>query len=320
MIVQLYVLSNFVVNSTFFSEKLVAKGVRYSYYLCMHPEEITIKWLGASGFELRYGKRLVLVDPFLSRPYDATPRLPITRQDYRKFDMLLATHAHFDHFADVPYLAATVDAHIFMPRCGKKDVKKAWRTLHQSARTGNPDKWHAYEETGRIRLDELRVTPLPGFHEVFDVPTVWEAIKRIFGHTPRNEAIRRGLDLVRMHPYGPTYAMHFDWQDRGSRMLFFGSLSRHVYNVTPDTGRTDVLAIPYCPANRQWMKETARLVQRFQPKALLVHHFDLWLPPITLNLDLKTWRDRMEAQFPDVPIYFPKPLKEFTLEDVLAGK
>ena len=286
----------------------------------MHPEEITLKWLGVAGFELRFGKRQALVDPFLSRPYDAKPRLPITRQDYKDFDLLIATHTHFDHFADVPYLAATVDAPVYLPRCGRKDIKKEWRSLHRSARTGNPDKWHSLEDTGRIRLDELTVTPLKTFHEVFDAPMVLGAVKRIFNYSPRSEAVKRGLNLAGTHPYGPNYAMHFDWRSRGSRMLFFGSLSRHVYRVSAELGQSDVLAIPYCPANRQWMKESARLVQRFQPKAIMVHHFDLWLPPITNDLDLKKWRDKMQARFPGLPIYFPKPLKEFTLEDVLAGK
>jgi len=286
----------------------------------MHPEEITLKWLGVSGFEIRFGKKLALVDPFLSRPYDAKPRLPITRHDYKNLDLLIATHAHLDHFADVPYLAATVDTPVFFPRCGKKDIKKAWRSLHRSARTGNPDKWHTLEATSRIRMDEVTVTPLRAFHEVLDAGTVWDATKRIFGHSERNEAVRRGLKLATTHTYGPNYALHFDWRSRGSRMLFFGSLSRHVYRVGADLGAMDVLAVPYCPANRQWMKETARLVHRFQPRALLVHHFDLFMPPVTFDLDLKTWRSKMEAQFPKMPIYFPKPLKEFTLEDVLAGK
>jgi len=286
----------------------------------MHPEEITLKWLGTAGFEIRFGKRFVLIDPFLSRPYDAVPRLPVTRQDYKDFDLLLATHAHFDHFADVPYLAATVDAPVHMPKCGRKEVKKAWRSLHRSARTGNPDKWRSLEETSRIRMDELTITPLRTKHEIFDVPTIWDGIKRIFSHSPRNEAIKRGLELASTHPYGPTFAMHFDWNSRGSRMLFFGSLSRHVYGVTPDSGRTDVIAVPYCPANRQWMKETTRLVKRFQPRALLLHHFDLWMPPITNDLDLKSWRNKMKSQFPNMPIYFPKPLKNFTMEDILAGK
>ena len=282
----------------------------------MHPEEISLKWLGAAGFEVRFRNRLVLVDPFLSRPADSIPRIAVTPQDYRKFDLLVASHGHFDHFMDVPYLAVTVDAPVYVPQAAKKDIRDEWRRQHPSARAGNPDQWRALEDTDHIKLDDLTVTPIRSFHEVFDVPTVAEAAGRIFSKRPLWDSIKRGLKAVSTHPYGNTHLLHFDWGSRGTRMMFVGSLARHVYGLTAENGRVDVLALPYCPANRQWMKETERLIRRFQPRAILVHHFDKFYPPIIGDMNMVTWKREIQSMFPGIPIKVPQLLKPFTLEDV----
>lgn len=286
----------------------------------MHPEEITLKWLGSGGFEFRFQNRLMLIDPFFSRPYDAIPRLPISRQDYKKYDLLLSTHAGFNQFADVPYLAATVDAPVYVPECGRKDLKKVWKNLHHSARTGNPDNWRSIENTGKIKLGELSMTPLTTSSAGFDFANAWELAKRLLGYSPPDEAVKRGLAFSTTHPLGPSFAMYMDWKERGSRMLFFGSLSKHVFNVTPDAGRVDVLAIPYFPNNRQNNRDTARLVERFQPEAIIVHQFDQWLPPITTPRNTNEFKSKLRARFPGLPVYVPEPLKSFTLEDVLGAK
>jgi len=298
----------------------LSKGLGKVIIFTMHPEEITLKWLGAGGFEIALGDKVVLVDPFLSRPFDAQPTFSITRQQFKNFNLLVCTHARFEHFADAPYLAATVDAPVYMPRCGRKDIKRAWRSLHRSARNGNPDKWFPLEETGRIRIGELTATPLKTVREGFDASGAWNMLRRTAGYSPRSEGLKRSLAYAAAHPYGPSYAMHMDFNHRGSRMLFFGSLPKHVFRVTPVTGRVDVLAVPFVSDDRRQMKEIARLVERFQPRAILAHHFDLWLPPVSGKPDVNQWRARFEARFPHTPVYFPDPLKNFTLEDVLGDK
>lgn len=99
--------------------------------------EVSLKYLGAAGWEITDGRTVILVDPYLSRVrhalYEPTPAPPgdsrrvftdddtvapdtaaidarITRADY-----VLVHHSHFDHVMDVPYIArktgATVVGH-----------------------------------------------------------------------------------------------------------------------------------------------------------------------------------------------------------------
>lgn len=282
----------------------------------MHPEEISLKWLGASGFEIRFKDRLILVDPLLSRPYDSTPSVSLTPYDYKKFDILIATHGHFDHFQDVPYLAVTVDAPVYIPRAGKKDIREQWRKVHYSARLGNPDKWYALEDTHRIQLDELTITPIRTEAESFDPSTVVDAVGRIFGRKPLWDSIKRGLKAMTSYPFGNSHMLHLDWKEKGARIMFAGGLTKHAYGLTADNSATDILALPVAPINKDWMKETERLIRRLQPSVVIAHHFDNFYPPITADVNIHKWKNEVQAMFPKLRIYIPKINERFTLEDV----
>jgi L-ascorbate metabolism protein UlaG (beta-lactamase superfamily) len=56
---------------------------------------VALRWLGASGFTFRVGKRMLAVDPYLTLPW---------------CDCILVTHSHFDHLFDVPAIAKRTGA------------------------------------------------------------------------------------------------------------------------------------------------------------------------------------------------------------------
>jgi L-ascorbate metabolism protein UlaG (beta-lactamase superfamily) len=56
---------------------------------------VALRWLGASGFTFRVGKRMLAVDPYLTLPW---------------CDCILVTHSHFDHLSDVPAIAKRTGA------------------------------------------------------------------------------------------------------------------------------------------------------------------------------------------------------------------
>ncbi len=69
----------------------------------------TFRWLGVGGVQLRYGDRILLIDPFLSRPSFKQvlfkclrPNVELLRQEIPTADAILVTHAHYDHLMDVP--------------------------------------------------------------------------------------------------------------------------------------------------------------------------------------------------------------------------
>ncbi|SCL17392.1 L-ascorbate metabolism protein UlaG, beta-lactamase superfamily [Micromonospora pallida] len=85
----------------------------------------TFRWLGTSGWRIDIGARTVLVDPYLSRfdtglfnpPFN--PATPLTVDVSRIADhpgtpqTILVTHTHWDHYNDVPHIAAQSGARVF---------------------------------------------------------------------------------------------------------------------------------------------------------------------------------------------------------------
>lgn len=84
---------------------------------------LSMRWLGVAGWELAFGGRSLLFDPYLSRmPYQGEdgaldPRLPLRvdgaavarvagEQLVGPPELILVSHGHFDHIADVPELLA----------------------------------------------------------------------------------------------------------------------------------------------------------------------------------------------------------------------
>ncbi|MCT2584544.1 MBL fold metallo-hydrolase [Actinophytocola gossypii] len=85
----------------------------------------TFRWLGTAGWRIDVGDRTLLVDPYLSRFRTGLFDPPFNPETDLKVDTtriadhpgepetILVTHTHWDHFNDVPYIAARSGARVF---------------------------------------------------------------------------------------------------------------------------------------------------------------------------------------------------------------
>ncbi|GAA2146854.1 MBL fold metallo-hydrolase [Glycomyces algeriensis] len=84
---------------------------------------VRLRWLGTNAWEFTAGAATVLIDPWVSRfptgaytPEGADPETKIEVHEdvidehLPKADTILVTHGHWDHIADVPYLASRTGA------------------------------------------------------------------------------------------------------------------------------------------------------------------------------------------------------------------
>jgi L-ascorbate metabolism protein UlaG (beta-lactamase superfamily) len=83
---------------------------------------VSFKWFGTDGWEISFGNRTILFDPWFSRfdsgflagKFNANAVLPLDEalinQHIKKADQILIGHGHWDHMADVPYIAKKTNA------------------------------------------------------------------------------------------------------------------------------------------------------------------------------------------------------------------
>jgi len=74
-----------------------------------------VLWLGQAGFRITTpGGKVIVIDPWVR----TNPKTPAQFKDLHalgKVDLILVTHAHFDHFADAPDLAKMHNAPMYGP-------------------------------------------------------------------------------------------------------------------------------------------------------------------------------------------------------------
>jgi len=91
--------------------------------------QVNLKYLGTAGWKINDDKITILIDPYISRVKLGTghpddKRKTLLRSDYYesdsnlidslidKVDFILVHHSHFDHLADVPYIAKKTGAKV----------------------------------------------------------------------------------------------------------------------------------------------------------------------------------------------------------------
>jgi hypothetical protein len=133
-------------------------------------------------------------------------------------------------------------------------------------------------------------------------------------------AIPAGIRWAMHHLFGNCFAFHFRFPLRGTTLLYFGNLTQQVHEMN-GIDRVDVLAIPYCPANKKWLRQSQHLIERFQPEVTLVHHFDNFLNPFTLSkyMDLGDYRKALHEKCPDARFYFSKFRREVDLGEIAGA-
>ena len=83
--------------------------------------ELTFRWLGVQGIELRCAGKTLLIDPFFTRPClgdmlslrRVTPNRALSTRLAPACDAILVTHPHHDHILDVPDLALHSGAPVY---------------------------------------------------------------------------------------------------------------------------------------------------------------------------------------------------------------
>jgi L-ascorbate metabolism protein UlaG (beta-lactamase superfamily) len=238
---------------------------------------VNLRWLGVDGWEITFGRQTVLVDPWLSRtpgglfsrPFDPRAFLstPLTLEEalidehVKKADLILLGHGHYDHAADVPYIArktgATVigtESHINLLRAYAVPEAKL-----VSCKGGEFMQFDGYTVEALPSLHSLQPSmkvPIPGrFSSVPPAP-------RTIGDMPEGDTLAYVLTV------GDSFRLFL--------MSSANFVERSIAGLKPDVALLAPLA------RRQIHDFTPRLLRALNyPKVVLPTHWDNWERPLT---------------------------------------
>lgn len=269
----------------------------------------TVRWLGAAGLELTTGNRVLLLDPYLSRPSKwqslARPLEPDReriREYLRSLDGevsgLLVGHTHSDHVLDVPELAGQTGTTAYGTR-SLANLLSAY---------GLEDRAVVAEPGAEYRIGPFVARAFRSRHG-----------KVVFGKIPFPGEIERGLrPPLRVHRYrhGGPLAWHVAVD--GTRYLHLGSADF----LAEELEDMDVDVLFVCAAGRQFTPDfTRKLLHLVRPQVVVPIHFDDFSAPLSANTEPKRLPGVKLDQFvreinecdPSAKVIVPEPFSALDL-------
>src|SRR5229473_83831 len=283
---------------------------------------VTLKYLGAAGWEISDGTTAILIDPYLSRingpappgghsmPGDnrraygwndiASPDVAAIDARIKRADFLLITHTHYDHVLDVPYIALKTHA-IVIGTESTENVMRAYSVPEEQLMTvrGGED-----YEFGTFSLKVI-----PSIHSPLDH-------KRYFSSATAPAGMKAPLTLEQIHPEGGTlaYLIRFD----GHQILVFGGMNyieREIVGLEPD------VALVGAGASRKEIYDySGRLMRDLHyPAIVLPTHWDNFLAPYGASQQLAlealhSFVQEIVAASPKTRVIVPKYFEPIPLD------
>ncbi len=258
-------------------------------------QTIKLKWLGTAGFHILFEGRELLLDPYLSRPAEATPAIRARAADFLGVSLILISHGHFDHAMDAAALARVSGARVCAPRKTCRILEK--QGLDPAALSPN-------EETPSLEWNGVDIRIVPSRHIKIDTPLILRTLIRAL----RDGIFFQMLPLLKNYPLGSNSDFLFDFS--GYRLLFSGSgggdwsalarLEPHCY-LLPFAGRSDVT------------DHYIRALRILRPETVVLQHFDDFFPSFSPETPVEEFRARLERELPAIRLIVPEAEEEFSL-------
>jgi L-ascorbate metabolism protein UlaG (beta-lactamase superfamily) len=268
----------------------------------LKPKDVELKWLGVAGWEIRTGRTIVLVDPFLTRKdrfLDAewkTDEEAVLRV-INGANYIFAGHSHIDHIGDIPFIAK---------RFGSKVIGS--RTTTNIALTAGVDKSQLITIQGGEKFDfkDFTVQVIESQHGV---------LKRSGRQRqPRSEEILKpwpGPIMGNLFVEGGSYLYLFTFGNHRVLHQSTGNfIEENLKGLEPD------VAILAENSNYDW----APALKILRPKLVIVHHFDEWRAPLSYGISRSNIKraQRLEQEVKavdkEIKVIIPQFLTTYTLE------
>ena len=249
--------------------RLIMKPLRRDLFNHFHytepltTDEIQLTWLGTAGFAIEASGRVLLIDPFVSRPgfrhsltHRLTPSIEAIRTHVPRADAIVCGHSHHDHIMDVPDIARLTGAQVI-----------------GSASTCNLCRAHGLtsqqlvEEPGEIEIGPFRITMRPSLHG-----------RAVLGRVPMQGTMPAGLrPPLRLSDYRTGGTSGIQVEVAGLSIFHLGSADFHPETI--EGLRCDLLT-PCLVGREHHEGYTAKLLDSLKPRAVIPNHFDNFFRPL----------------------------------------
>jgi L-ascorbate metabolism protein UlaG (beta-lactamase superfamily) len=230
-----------------------------------------LTWLGTAGFQIKTGRQVFLIDPYLSRNTAARPRQPFTPEDLSDTDHIFVSHGHFDHIFDIPAIASRTGCRVYC-------CPVAAETLRQNGLRG--DLIHEVKQDDYpVALEGYQARAFYSHHVKFDRWLLAKTLARI------NFRIPRYLPLMKAYPAGQVLSWQFEIE--GRILQHFGSAGSTPEELERlNEQKIDILFVPL-QGHTRICDIALRYLQALKPRMVIVHHQDDFFPPISTYVDIR---------------------------------
>ncbi len=246
-----------------------------------------LKWYGTATIIMEENEESILFDPFVAMRQQPQG---YTHHDATGINHILITHGHFDHLVDVPELVRDTEKVVYCSQVAAETLQ-AQGVSSKNIRTITPG--------DTFQIGPFNVGVWRGEHIKFDGKLIATTLfnRRLIKHRENMKKIAR---LNRSFPQGEVLV--FEVEAQGKKVLHLGSLNLEDGTTYPD--RVDLLTIPF--QGRSDINDYAlKFVERLQPEAVYLHHFDDTFPPVSREVNYQRFLSQMEKKFPGVKIIIP---------------
>lgn len=255
-----------------------------------------ITWYGTAAIRLEENGEVILVDPFsrinpkLERP---------SMEEFGDADIILNTHPHFDHLYHAPSILKRTNAKIYGSKTMRETLKNRGVNTEKKVKI--------VSDYDAIKTRETNIIVYPARHCENDVLTRAKVLPRAIS----TFQLKRGLTIEEVHKKFPLGEDIFAYKIKTEEktLLVFGSpgVSENMSLLE----EIDILIWPY--QGREDMAEySLEMIQKINPRTVILSHFDDAFPPITVEMDTKKFVDLMKKMRPDIKVVIPKYGKSIT--------
>lgn len=298
--------------------------------LASAQSDLSLAYLGTAGWEIRSGKTVILVDPYLTRAKYGTPNDDVSPDDPRptvtvrdivrsdttvidahiqRADVILITHTHPDHALDMPYIARKTGA----------VVVGTASTINLARASGVPDRQLKAVKGGEdLAFDGFSVRAIHSLHGIFRRPADPNAPPAIPPLFPANAA-----PPFRFGQFAEGGTLAYLIRIAGHKVILFGSMNYIEHEL--EGLNPDVALISAMPERNNLDNYTPRIMRVLgNPPVVLPTHWDRFNVPYSVSQQpavdrLQSFIAEVKAVSPNTKVIVPEYFKPISISPIATA-